>query len=531
MPAVHPANTAGEKKMSYFPFMIEVEGHKALVVGAGQSAKDKIRALTDFGARVTVVAPVISADVVKQGKNIRIERRVYRPGETKGYEIVVAATDNPAVNKQVAHDAARFGAICSVSEDPGRGGFIFPQIIKRSSYSVAVCTDGMDSKLAAKLREKIEDAVPEKADEIAALFSKARKKLDEKEHNGMETGAGGRTRLADFTGTETEPEGQTSLFDILNKDSEEADDVRDTHASDDVRQDIKDFKEGEVIRVGALQDRLSQVRAGVVISRLEAEGYKCSKIILECAGAGKIDGDGTMESTTIMNAEDALMQNVIDIAVRGAGEVPENLPDVLAVDSCLARADARDVLVTKKGTGENEVEVIETDSPSRKAQIEKFLMTGEARVASEGIQVIINRLKAGETDAVVLAASDLEMLAVTSDEELECEYIDVEKSLPPAGQGITVLETRNAGKAHDAAVSLLDRDAMISLKAERRFMAEANAPADDEIAAYSAINGGKLFMKAMRKIRQKCVYFAGMDEPDNGEQLAVQIADKMKAAL
>ena len=38
-------------------------------------------------------------------------------------------------------------------------------------------------------------------------------------------------------------------------------------------------------------------------------------------------------------------------------------------------------------------------------------------------------------------------------------------------------------------------------------------------------------MKAMRKIRQKCVYFAGMDNPENGEQLALKIVDKMKAAM
>ena len=519
--------------MSYFPFMIEVEGHKALVVGAGQSAKEKIRALADFGALVTVVAPVISADVVKQGKTIKIERRVYRPGETKGYEIVVAATDNPAVNKQVAHDAARFGAICSVSEDPGRGGFIFPQIIKRSSYSVAVCTDGMDSKLAAKLREKIEDAVPEKADEIAALFNKARKKLDERGRGTSEGNAGSRMRLADLAGNDNDTE-EIRMPESLNGGSEETDVIQDMPESSDKSPEMNIPEEGDVIRVGARQDRLSQVKADMVISRLEAQGCKCSKVILECSGQSPAvtpDQSGMTESTTIMSAEDALMKNEIDLAVRAAGELTGLLPERLAVDSCLAREDARDVLVTKKGTGENEIEIIETDSPSRKAQIEKFLMTGEARVSTEGIQVIINRLKAGETDAALLAASDLKMLLITEDDELECEYIDVEKSLPPAGQGITCLETRNAGKAHDAAVLLNDSDAMISYKAESRFMNASGASSDDEIAAYSAINGGMLFMKAMRKIRQKCVYFAGMDSPENGEQLALKIVDKMKAAM
>ena len=519
--------------MAYFPFMIEVEGHKALVVGAGQSAKDKIRVLTDFGALVTVVAPVISADVVKQGKNIKIERRVYRPGETKGYEIVVAATDNPAVNKQVAHDAARFGAICSVSEDPGRGGFVFPKIIKRSTYSVAVCTDGMEEELAEKLIEKISDAVPEKADEIAALFSKARKKLDEQGSQASDMAGKSRMRLADIAGNEQNSAEYEVTDNRIGDGLGERSDTGDTSDDAGERLPYGSIEEGSVIRVGALQDRLSQVRADVVITKLEADGYRCSKVILECPGAvtGRSDEPGLHDHTTIMNSEDALIKNEIDLAVRAAGDLPYDLPDMIAADSCLPREDARDVLVTKKGTGENEVEVIETDSPSRKAQIEKFLMTGEARVSGEGIQAIINRLKAGETDAAVLAASDIEKLLIMEDDELECEYIDVEKSLPSACQGITALETRESGKAHDAAASLNDKETMMSFRAERAFMKAAGATSSDEIAAYSAVNGGKLFMKAMSRVRQKCVYFAGMDDPENGEQLAVQIADKMKAAL
>lgn len=528
--------------MAYFPFMIEVEGHKALVVGAGQSAKEKIRALTDFGADVTVVAPVISADVVKQGKNIRIERRVYRPGETKGYEIVVAATDNPAVNKQVAHDAARFGAICSVAEDPERGGFIFPQIIKRKMYSVAVCTEGMDSKLAAKLKEKIEDAVPEKADEIAALFSKARKKLDEK--NRGDTDEDSRMRLADFAEESDERSADgisqnsadMSEAAVSEKESGLSSASADTaDASSDTSGEVSinnSIEESDVIRVGALPDRLSQVRAETVISGLEKEGYKCSMIMLECPGTigiSRLNGSAEAQSTTIMNAEDALINNEIDLAVRRAADIPYNIPDVIDAGSCLPREDARDVLVTKKGTGEKEVEIIETDRPSRKAQIEKFLKTGEARVSGEGIQVIINRLKAGETDAAVLAASDLERLLITEDDELECEYIDVEKSLPPACQGITVIETRRMGKAHEAASKLSDDAAEISLKAERSFMIDSDMSADDEAAAYSAINNRMLFMKVMKKIGQRCVYFAGMDEPDKAEALAEDLSGKIKA--
>ena len=518
--------------MAFFPFMIEVEGHKALVVGAGQSAKDKIRTLTDFGADVTVVAPVISAEVVKQGKNIRIERRVYRPGECRGYEIVVAATDNPAVNKQIAHDAARFGAICSVNDDSSRSGFIFPQVIKRNKYSVAICADSTDDALAVKIKEKIEKSVPEKADEIAALFRKAKNELD---HENEE-----KTRLADISGavegsvsgpdeSETTESDQASEenHDDISATSEEG--ASSASGSDEV---TRVYEEGSVLKVGTLSDRLSQVRADAVIAHLEAKGISCSKVLLRYRGSQTgqpADGEG-QEDTTFLGADDALENGVIDIAVRRAEDVTHVLPEKLTIAACLPREDARNMLVTRQGTGNNEIEAIETDDISRKVQIEKFLRTGEARVTSEGIQAVINRLKAGETDAAVLAAADLKKLLFTEDKELDCEYIDIDKSLPPAGQGITVLETRDSGKAFEAAAELSDYDTMILFRSEWYFRRSFSA-SDDIVAALSILNGGQLLMKVMKYNGSDCVYFAGIDKPENGEALAGKLTEKIKKAL
>ena len=253
--------------MAYFPFMIEVKGHKALVVGAGQSAKYKIRALSEFGADVTVVAPVISADVVKQGKNVRIERRVYRPGETKGYEIVVAATDNSAVNKQVAHDAARFGAICTVADDPLRGGFIFPAIIKKDNYSVAISTDGKSPLLAKRLKETIEDALPEKADDMVALLGNARKSITESEGTPEEH----KQRLADLADAEVK---------TIEADKEETLEEKTARISSE---------EGEVIRVGSRESRLAQAQTDTVISMLTAKGYVCEKVLFKTTGDKMLD--------------------------------------------------------------------------------------------------------------------------------------------------------------------------------------------------------------------------------------------------
>ena len=470
--------------MSYFPFMIEVKGHKALVVGAGRSAQDKIRDLTEFGADVTVVAPVISADVVKQGKNITIERRVYRPGETKGYEIVVAATDNPAVNKQVAHDAARFGAICTVADDPYRGGFVFPAIIKKDNYSVAICADGSDSELEKKIKEKIAGGIPEKADEIVMQFADAREEMEEP----SKAAAGNVRRLADIQAP-AEDEGEP-----------EEEEIR--------------YEEDGVVKVGAAPSRLDQVQADNVISMLSARGVECEKVTIR---------EGESESQLALGAA--------DLVVRPAESLPVDLPEGAAIAACLPREDARDILVTRRGTDKNDIDVIATSSEVRRVQIERFLKLGRVESIEGSIPDRIRKLKDGECDALILTSCEVKRLMLISDEELSFEFIAIDKSLPAPGQGVTVIESRESGRARDEAAKLNDEHAMTALLAERHFLSVIGASENDEAAAYSIINGGRILMKVMKYVGGKCVYFAGSTEEGDGLKLAETLGEKVNREL
>ena len=521
--------------MSYFPFMIEVKGHKALVVGAGKSAKGKIRDLADFGADVTVVAPVISADVVKQGKNVNIERRVYRPGETKGYEIVVAATDNSAVNKQVAHDAARFGAICTVADDPLRGGFIFPSIIKKDRYAVAVSTDGKTPELAEKLKEVIEQAVPEKSDDIDALMGNTWK--------GLPTGNlrdGQKTRLADLAESTVEDGSSPDSNDQDDngqENSEQASQADDDKAAEELTQDELSEKvsreENGAIKVASPDGRLSQAYADAVISALMAEGFRCQKVLFR-----ESDNDTPvrlMESESgeivITEIDDALLNGDVDIAVRRACDIPAELADQLTVAACLAREDARDVLVMRKGTDKSTAQNIAVMTPAEKVQMQRYLRSGKITLFRGNILELISMLKSGEFDAAVTDAAGFLRLHLAEDENLRYEVIPVEKSLPSAGQGIMAIEARKTGRAHDAVQALNDADTMAELLAEREFIRDTGAERRTETAAYAVLNNGMLMMKVMRFIGYRCVYFAGMTASDEGASLGKSLAVKVLKEL
>ncbi len=93
--------------MSYYPVFLNLRERPALVVGGGDVARGKIEGLVRTGARVTVVAPLVVETIhrlVAEG-TVALFARAYAPGDLRGFQLVIAATDDPEVNRSVAADA------------------------------------------------------------------------------------------------------------------------------------------------------------------------------------------------------------------------------------------------------------------------------------------------------------------------------------------------------------------------------------------------------------------------------------------
>jgi siroheme synthase-like protein len=136
-----------------FPVGLVVEGRACLVVGGGVVAARKAASLATCGALVTVVAPQV--DPALGDVEVRVERRAYRPGEAADYRLVVAATDDPAVNARVYADADAAGVWCNVVDDPDHCSVSFPAVARRGPVTVTVATDGASPTLAALLRDRV----------------------------------------------------------------------------------------------------------------------------------------------------------------------------------------------------------------------------------------------------------------------------------------------------------------------------------------------------------------------------------------
>jgi precorrin-2 dehydrogenase/sirohydrochlorin ferrochelatase len=149
-----------------YPVMLELREVPVLLVGGGFVASRKADGLVAAGARLTVVAPEIRPELVALAH--RIEQRPYCSADLDGHQLVMTATDDPAVNAQVAFDARAAGLWVNSADDPANCTFILPAVVRRGPVVAAVGTDGSSPALARHLRDRIAVEVLTPDVEIAA---------------------------------------------------------------------------------------------------------------------------------------------------------------------------------------------------------------------------------------------------------------------------------------------------------------------------------------------------------------------------
>ena len=146
-----------------YPVALELTGRTCVLVGGGAVATRKIADLLDADAKIIVISPVITAalqELVAKGQ-IHWVSQSYRTGSLKPYNplIVIAATDRPEVNRQVATEARAMGALVNIADSSAASDFHNMTSLHRPPLTVAIHTDGTSPALAHYLREVIDDAL------------------------------------------------------------------------------------------------------------------------------------------------------------------------------------------------------------------------------------------------------------------------------------------------------------------------------------------------------------------------------------
>lgn len=173
-----------EISMVYFPMFIELEGKRILVVGGGQVALRKVNKIRPYGCKVTVVAPEI-LDEIAQIPDIQLCRRKFAESDLADAQynqrpaLVIAATDEKELNHYISHLCHERNIPVNVVDDPKACSFIFPALVKKGDFSAGICTGGASPTAAIYYKEKLQDVLPEKIDEILSWLEEKREEIKE----------------------------------------------------------------------------------------------------------------------------------------------------------------------------------------------------------------------------------------------------------------------------------------------------------------------------------------------------------------
>jgi precorrin-2 dehydrogenase/sirohydrochlorin ferrochelatase len=141
-----------------YPVNLVLDGRPCLVVGGGQIALRKVQGLVACGGRVTVVAPRI-VDELRILDGVTCEERAWRPEDMDGMWLVIAATDDPAVNRAVYEAGERAGIWVNGADDPANCSFTLPSVVRRGDLQVTVSTGGRSPALSTWLRRRLEGEI------------------------------------------------------------------------------------------------------------------------------------------------------------------------------------------------------------------------------------------------------------------------------------------------------------------------------------------------------------------------------------
>ena len=166
--------------MQQLPVFLNLRGWPCLVIGAGQVGAGKAEVLAAAGGRVRVVAPEAcesAAELAHDGR-VELRRGRFEASDLEGRKLVVAATDDRALNRRIVALAESRGILANSASDARYGHFSMPAIVDRSPVLAAVSTGGASPSLARYVRARLETLIPRSFGRLAELARAARPEVN-----------------------------------------------------------------------------------------------------------------------------------------------------------------------------------------------------------------------------------------------------------------------------------------------------------------------------------------------------------------
>ncbi len=165
-----------------FPVFFRLDKLQLLIIGGGAVGLEKAEAIfkNSDNANVTLVAPEIRDEIKALSKKYSNLKLVYKPYDSQdleGKDLIIVATNIATLNSQVYLEAKAKKIICNVADTPDNCDFYMCSVVKKGDLKIGISTNGKSPTFAKRMRELLDEVLPDSINTILDNLTKIREKL------------------------------------------------------------------------------------------------------------------------------------------------------------------------------------------------------------------------------------------------------------------------------------------------------------------------------------------------------------------
>lgn len=167
--------------MSNYPIFLNIEHFNCLVVGGGKVAARKVANLVEAGAKPTIITAELSPELdnLTQEHQLNVLLRSYEVTDMHGHQLVIAATNDKALNDEIAQQALDLNVLVNNVSNALLCNFQMPAVVRRQGIELAIGTGGELPYLSHRLKMYFEEQFTAKKLSKLSEISSRRKELIE----------------------------------------------------------------------------------------------------------------------------------------------------------------------------------------------------------------------------------------------------------------------------------------------------------------------------------------------------------------
>lgn len=165
-----------------FPIYVKMDQIQTLVVGGGPVGLEKLEAIfrNSPKAHVHIVAERAGEELksfIQEKETVRLSERIFVETDLDKVDLVIMATNNPNFNQKVQQLCRERNILLNIADKPDLCDFYLGSVVQKGNLKVGISTNGKSPTMAKRLKEFLNDILPEEIDETLELMHELRNQL------------------------------------------------------------------------------------------------------------------------------------------------------------------------------------------------------------------------------------------------------------------------------------------------------------------------------------------------------------------